>query len=612
MSKKPKSRTIGVVDFETDPFQRGRLPKPFCCGLYVVREKSDTTEETEYKLYWEKELGNFDSEMIRLINVLANIKGYIYAHNGGKFDFHYILKELLRNGVEVLEIKFVNGRIAKLRFGLVTLLDSWLLLPLSLKATGEKLDFEYWKTEACSSDLTKEELKQFKKDCFKNDKKKYGQRSPREFYRKDCEVYLKQDCKGLCDIIKEFIALYGFGLTLASRSFAAIKQSGYDVPRRLIESNVSMFGDFERLDNYFRQWFFGGRVQCFKTGHIKGKVNYYDINSAYPFAMTKNHWYGDLVSFTDTEDIRHLTKAELAVSMLTIECVSCGAFPIRDKHNGINFHEKEGTFNVTGHEFIMAKKLGLISKVAVLKCHTPINTGNFGKFVRTVHKRKNEASEKGDTRQRLIHKLVMNSGYGRLAIDPRDWMDHKIIDYGTFSKEIAKEGWRVCESYEELGIQLLERQTSPSKMVFHNVAIAASITGYVRSMLMEAILAVEEPIYCDTDSIICKGNADLNFGPNLGEWELEASGGKGIHIAGKKLYAMNTGGKNEWKTASKGVKLDARAICKVAQGEEQIWRNYAPTFNMATFEKAEKMIEEKESLDFRKIFIERKVNLSTG
>jgi hypothetical protein len=324
--------------------------------------------------------------------------------------------------------------------------------------------------------------------------------------------------------------------------------------------------------------------------------------------MTKNHWAGDLASYTTMQGIEALTIPQIASSMLTITCVSHGAFPVRAKDNSITYHEHKGVFNVTGHEFLMARKLNLISNWLVIECNVPHSTANFGKFVRMVHKRKNQASKDGNKIQRLIHKLVMNSGYGRLAIDPRDWMDHKILPVGEYNRKMAKEGWNICERFEEMGFDFLERPTSVKKMVFHNVATAASITGYVRSMLMSAIANVSEPIYCDTDSIICKGNATLNFGENLGDWELEASNNKGIHIAGKKLYAMRLAG-GIWKTASKGVRLQPHEICNVANGEEQVWRNFAPSFNLKTFAKVKEMIKIPESDDFRKIFIERRVNL---
>jgi len=607
MPSKPKLSTLGVLDFETDPFKRGRLPEPFCCGLYISH---DNDSKITYEQYWEKELGNFESEFDRLLNDLANVKGYVYAHNGGKFDFHFIIERLLIIGIGVNDIKLIKSRIARVSFGNVTLLDSFLLIPVPLKATGEKLEFEYWKTERSVEDLTEEEKVKFWGDMWAKGHKPKDKKfpSPRNFYRKECEIYLKQDCEGLLNVIKEFIALYGWGLTLASRSFAAIKESGYKMPRQRLTNYSAMFGDYDALDRHFRKWFFGGRVQCFKVGHIKGKIKYYDINSAYPFAMTKNHWAGDLASYYETNQIQHLTKAETACSLISLNCVSHGAFPVRAKDNSITFHEHKGKFHVTGHEFVMAKKLNLISEVEIENVHVPNSTANFGKFVRMVHKRKNEASKAGNKIQRLIHKLVMNSGYGRLAIDPRDWMDHKIIPVGEYDRKMAKEGWSICERFEEMGFDFLERPTSIKKMVFHNVATAASITGYVRAMLMQAISSVDVPLYCDTDSVICKGNADLNFGDALGQWELEASNTKGIHIAGKKLYAMELK-KGEWKTASKGVRLKPEQICKVANGEEQVWSNYAPSYNLQTFGKLKEMIKEPESKEFRKVFIERRVNL---
>ena len=61
---------------------------------------------------------------------------------------------------------------------------------------------------------------------------------------------------------------------------------------------------------------------------------------------------------------------------------------------------------------------------------------------------------------------------------------------------------------------------------FFNVATAASITGFVRSYLFRSLLAVKNPVYCDTDSIMCSNGDKLDIGGNLGQWELESEANK--------------------------------------------------------------------------------------
>ena len=117
---------------------------------------------------------------------------------------------------------------------------------------------------------------------------------------------------------------------------------------------------------------------------------------------------------------------------------------------------------------------------------------------------------------------------------------------------------------------------------FFNVATAASITGCVRAHLFRSLRAVREPVYCDTDSIICRDPGTLKIGRELGEWKEEAeSKAGGLWIAGRKLYALEKKG-GGWKLASKGVRLSPREIQTVANGEAVKSTLHAPTFSLYT------------------------------
>jgi hypothetical protein len=115
-----------------------------------------------------------------------------------------------------------------------------------------------------------------------------------------------------------------------------------------------------------------------------------------------------------------------------------------------------------------------------------------------------------------------------------------------------------------------------------NVATAASITGCVRARLMEAKHQCSGALYCDTDSLIAPAcEAEKLIGEGLGCWELKArtGGGKRVYVAGKKLYAFERG-KDDWMTASKGVRLSPEEIRIVAEGGEVTWRNPVPTYSI--------------------------------
>ncbi len=125
---------------------------------------------------------------------------------------------------------------------------------------------------------------------------------------------------------------------------------------------------------------------------------------------------------------------------------------------------------------------------------------------------------------------------------------------------------------------LVYRPLAEEKQNYYNLATGASITGAQRAEMMEAIINVKDPLYCDTDSIVCRSKGSLRTGTELGCWKKEADCVSGA-IAGKKLYAfLSTMGK--YKIASKGVRLTAHEIIKVAKGEEIEAENIAPTFTI--------------------------------
>jgi hypothetical protein len=95
---------------------------------------------------------------------------------------------------------------------------------------------------------------------------------------------------------------------------------------------------------------------------------------------------------------------------------------------------------------------------------------------------------------------------------------------------------------------------------------------------MRALAVADRPVYCDTDSIICRGLALEHSASKLGAWKLEAEGDR-IAIAGKKLYALMSGAECV-KIASKGVRLSAAEVFRVAGGEIVTYKKEAPALGL--------------------------------
>lgn len=526
MARKPKK--IGVIDSETDPFKHGRIPKEFCWGVYLESGNGDFI----YKSFWG------DDCTLQLLDFLTGWNGIIYAHNGGKFDYYYLLNHFQEYDWPV-HPSLIKSRISKLKWGPTEYRDSYLILPVALKVTGDKDEIDY---------------QLFEKET-------------REQHKEEILDYLKQDCVGLYKNIRSFIDRFGMGLTLANRSFAEMEKLGIKPHRS------SAYRDAQ-----YRDYFFGGRCQCFDSGSFKGKFTYLDINSAYPFAMMEDHFWG--TSSDVVEGIPDIDEEKLKRCLMIVNCRSFGAFPRRKKDGSIHFPEDKGDFSVTGWEYVAAMDLDLIDEVTVIRTIIPHETMSFKPFVEKFYKEKLAAEKSGDTQMRLFAKLMMNSGYGRFAMNPDNWSEHALTLCGEGAPDIGEEEknqneWELTMRLEDAGFDVFERDVTEDQKRYYNVATSCSITGYVRSMLMRAIDSVDRIYYCDTDSMIFEGSHNVPMGDKLGEWAIEAAGTE-LHLAGKKLYALKTTD-GDWKIASKGVNLtqDPKGTFSNSKDRERAGRKQA-------------------------------------
>jgi len=230
-----EKRLIATLDFETDPFKYGRDPEPFCAGLAV--------EDGSYYHFW----GAYCNEQIA--DFVADEKLRIYAHNGGKFDYFFMLKYLS------MKMMLINGRISKARLGKSVLVDSYLIFPMALRELNkDEIDYSIMEREERNKSENKKEIL----------------------------AYLRGDCEYLLKWVLKFNERFGVKLTVAAAAFGELEKTGYPCKKP----------SSEKYDDIFRSYYYGGRTQNFKSGVIEGAYEIWDINSAYPEAMKQKHPYG--------------------------------------------------------------------------------------------------------------------------------------------------------------------------------------------------------------------------------------------------------------------------------------------------------------------------------
>lgn len=524
---KVTKKTIAVVDTETDPFAVGVAVKPFCLGF-------DTGDR--YVEFWG------DDCVTQFFEYLATLTAegeefIIYAHNGGKFDFFFFLPYLDADQTPLI----MGGRLVKLFFQGQEFRDSYAIIPQALSS--------------------------YQKDAINYDN---FTRDKRERHKAEILRYMKSDCAYTRDLIVGFHKMFGDKLTIASAALCMLNS----------------FHGFEKItstgmDERFRQYYFGGRNQCFETGVLRpksaNKFYLYDRNSMYPAEMRDT-----LHPISNRPELQ--SKIDKDTDFACIEAINRGALPFRDEKGGLDFTVTRGTFYATIHEINAGLETGTLEITRVKHAWKFDRKATFDEFVTTYYGLRQQAKADRDKVRDILYKLCLNSPYGKFALNPRKFKQWALT-VGEIPEPQATsenpEGWSL---HTQSGDLFIWSRPSPRKGGFYNVATAASITGAARANLLRNLALAKRPIYCDTDSIICegfKGELDDN---KLGYWALEATGDR-VAVAGKKLYTLynqaelrDTG--NAIKKASKGVRLTAEEIVSVCGGHTVVYENPVPKFNL--------------------------------
>jgi hypothetical protein len=539
--RKKKVR-LATIDCETDPFaearyrvkrdgkvtmERGEAPsalKPFSIGFYC---------DAFYRDFWG------DDCIERMMEFLEGLPDeyLIFAHNGGKFDFGYFFR-WVDNPVVI-----IGGRLVRARLFHHWIQDSFRLLPFSL-ATYAKTEIDYAK--------------------FK--------RAVREQHRAEIALYQKSDCENLYKLIAAFFERFGYALTIG--------RIGIDL---LIERHP-----FPKMhpnsDIYFRDFYFGGRVECFKTGVIDGPFSVDDVNSMYPFVMAeRRHPVGNAWDcrrqLPDNFDRPYFAK---------IIAASAGALPlVNPDTGGLDFPHGTFAFNACSHEIEMGLRHGILKIERVIECYVTRATITFDEFVHEFYQGKIAAKAEGDKIGELFVKYLLNTPYGKFGQNPANYRDYKIVrrlangDREIDERELRAGAWELKADNPEW--ELWHKPAAITGAAYYDVSIAASITSAARAVLLEAIQHAVDPIYCDTDSLISRALAVRSHDADLGAWKHEFDCDRAA-IAGKKLYALyNIDGrpltaKLPVKVVSKGGTLTRDDIIELCEGGEVEFTNPVPTF----------------------------------
>lgn len=333
-----------------------------------------------------------------------------------------------------------------------------------------------------------------------------------------------------------------------------------------------------------------------------------DINSSYPYQMTKLLPFGNLSRSKDPNwDGKYLEYVEVV-----------GDFKIREKYKNLvclprpkykwfkyqkegNIHEILSQWNQLKKEFkvgqryvkeiknakyyFLKQEFEIISQIYEVKVQKM--TSYFSKaynylswFSKYNYNKRLEYKKNKDIKERPI-KILLNSAYGGWGMKAfyntyefleQDLNRGDIVKLGDHEYKVITKCTKLMGNKRLYGLDMVEKD----KKKFRNVLVAATITAYGRIQLLNAILkiGVENFIYCDTDSIYGIVDYDgegeveesaiidsLNakFGEvididmsKLGSWKVEGLFDTFFMLGAKKYQYKFRGSK--WKIKAAGVK----------------------------------------------------------
>jgi hypothetical protein len=566
---------IGAWDIETIT-EGGRL-EVYLSGL-VINTPGGRRWMSVYGL--EDNLQRFSDTLYRNREIL---NGYVlYAHNGGRFDVNFLMRDVFTKPDCVWKLKtqkivelnnsWINITIVSPEDGCeITFRDSLKLLPASLDALTK--DFNVVHKKSKIEGIGSAEL---------------VQRADLDDPTKLAAIkhYHKLDCYGLLEVVEKLgrniWEEFQVDITTCPTSASVAKKifrTKYYNPMHTPIYNLP-----RSLDDELRKAYMGGRNECFRIGKIDEPVWYFDFTSLYPYAATKTLPYGkpEYVKNPTHEEVMRNRQGVIRCMVLGTKEMLRGVKPLHGhKSNGrmiFQYHSTWKEMYLMLPEVLYGIRLGYkyeYIEAWFFKAKAYMNT-----YMRDLFRMKNEATKNGKEAERQVSKIMINSAYGFWGFRQYERDNVVIQKRGSRSWVKTLTDGRLV-NYGIHGDYRVMRVLQDNKCAA-NVAVAAAITSYARMNIHELIMDVESTggsvYYCDTDSIMT--NVDIAKHPSLGKKYMrdgignylgglkneDSSGGHfdRMDIAGCKIYTLYKDGV-PCKTGFKGMQRKKETHDSIAE-----------------------------------------------
>ena len=484
--KKSGLQKFAVFDIETT----GGLTGPFeMLGFYDGQNKEIFSSVKEF----------LDSVLVK------SYRGYrFYAHNATRFDFQFIIDELLKMEIGEKMIEAVNGKVLRIDFlqagdrireivikdgskHVFRMIDSFWLLPTSLKKAAESFAVEHQKTAIDYNKIS--------------------------IWDKASKEYCLNDCVSLYEVLKAYFD---------QDAFKGLKPKGTVAANAMQIFRTKMTASMEqtapKVEDFIRRGYYGGRVEIFKL-YGRG-LNYYDFNSLYPYIMDSEAFPVGSPVWVDSFERGVPGFYHAEIDMPT--SVNIPPLPVL-KDSKLIFPVGKFTGYFVSCELEKAVELG-----ARVKIKRGVIFGRseriFRKYVKYFYDMKRGAQP--GSALYLISKLYMNGLYGKFG-QRRE--QSSIVRCGI--EQATEEG--MTPYLPDLGLYTKGQRSRGTYIMPH---IASWVTAKARLKLYSVLKP--DTHYCDTDSVFTPSTLPSDQS-ELGALKFEKHISEAIFLL-PKFYALKT------------------------------------------------------------------------
>jgi hypothetical protein len=438
----------------------------------------------------------------------------VYAHNA-----EYDLSCLFDNIYYLDPRACFNGKFISCTNGVAKFGDSFNIMPTSVKKLGDLLGLP----KLDLGDNLRSHISRLDKDIT--------------YCMRDCEIVYRSLEKIFADIEPSY--------TIGSLSLKLFR-------KEFLKHAIKV----DPISDKFFNALYGGRNEAFRIGDVRAHV--YDLNSAYPWAMTE-------LSFPDPSALR---VGKFPVSDLYYGCGYEGmihATVVVDRSEYIPAlpYRYDGKLlfpagRFTGYWTLSEMRHALqTTKTRIEAIHSvvyaePIETP-FRDFIFTLFNKRNATN---NAFEKYYYKLFMNNLYGKLIQQSHD-------EYVFCRDEV--DALRVLVENKAKRVEIIKcvggyfARYDSHKLFEHTIAPwGAYITAFVRIALhSELIKNPRASVYCDTDSIASEKVLPYNSSA-LGGWKRERKMITQVRALKDYVYYDETD-ENIYQSL-KGVKKDSRQL----------------------------------------------------